>query len=451
MSNQILCGAAKAKISPPDEVLTRVRGLMWAKFCAVADDIYVRTLALKSGEDTALFVEIEVDKAPYPAEVLKAISDKYGIPQENIFYFSTHVHCVPSTGYRPHEAHNDTHVVGGDIDAATTEYEQFIGKQLMQCVDEALSDMKPAKIGYGFAPSQCNANRERLIAVLNDDGQVVYGYSAGPNLFGPADRNLYVVEIKDLSDRPMAFLVNYAVHNVTMFQNHYDEEGNSAVSCDFGGMLSQLIEQQFPGTVALWSSGAAGDVNPLNVGAKYKKDDGSGRPKEYIAQRANMMELSTTQLGDFMKIEKAIDRFFSEGTIGCAADYTETPARRVIKEGKPPKVVRIEEGDDVPPYRVRVHITRIGDLVFCEINGELYSSLGQSIREASPLKDLILITHDSTMLGDPGYILDDDACRNMRNIPEGAPGPKGVGMEMKEGYIRDALDTKARELIRQTL
>ncbi len=144
----LYCGAARGSITPPEVLLPDLRALRDETFGGVLDDIYVRVIAVGDGRTKALIIAFDLDKAPYPAENLAKISERTGIPQENIFYFSTHNHTcsghrVPPRGTGP----NDVRLKPPEVQAATAEYEKQVLDTLLKVVDEALAQHAPRQDG----------------------------------------------------------------------------------------------------------------------------------------------------------------------------------------------------------------------------------------------------------------------------------------------------------------
>ena len=50
MGKKLLCGAARELITPPEDMLNHLSGLMNSSFGGVVDDLYVRVIALKYGD-----------------------------------------------------------------------------------------------------------------------------------------------------------------------------------------------------------------------------------------------------------------------------------------------------------------------------------------------------------------------------------------------------------------
>ena len=133
----LLAGAAKRKITPPAELLTEVRGLMGQKFVAVADDIFVRVLALKIEGKTALFCVFDLDKAPNPQSSMQIIHEKFGIEEEYVTFCGIHTHSAPILGKRAKEPHNNIQAMGEKTLDATERYEAYVRDLVVEAVAEA--------------------------------------------------------------------------------------------------------------------------------------------------------------------------------------------------------------------------------------------------------------------------------------------------------------------------
>ncbi len=143
---------------------------------------------------------------------------------------------------------------------------------LMDAAQEAISSMRPAKFGYACTDSYVNTSRNVDYAA-KDGG---FECRTGNNGAGDVDRTLFLAKFEGEDGAPIAFFMNYAVHNCIMHSNTIFD-GKLAISSDLGGNISQKLEEQNPGAVALWTSGAAGDVNPVLMNEVYypNADDGT--------------------------------------------------------------------------------------------------------------------------------------------------------------------------------
>ena len=123
--SKMLCGAAKAVITPKEEWVTYLK-CSNMQFGGVLDDILVRAIAVGDGEHTMLFVGFDLDKEPYPVESIAWITENTGIPEENIFLFGTHTHAVPRLGPRIYEPPFNKPKLNEEEQAVMDQYEDFV-------------------------------------------------------------------------------------------------------------------------------------------------------------------------------------------------------------------------------------------------------------------------------------------------------------------------------------
>ena len=165
-----------------------------------------------------------------PDAIWKGVSEQVekdlGIPARNVLLTATHTHSVPGQ-------------TGPD----------YIRK-IVESVRMAKERLAPARIGYGTGVSYINVNRNIIDPKTRR-------WWEGPNYDGPSDKTVAVIKFETLTGEPIAVYYNYAMHAVTVGQL-------DLVSADAPGTTSKYIEDSFDNKiVALWSSGAAGDQNPI--------------------------------------------------------------------------------------------------------------------------------------------------------------------------------------------
>lgn len=433
MEKKLLCGAAKRCITPPETLLPRLYGLMGRKFCTVLDDIYLRVIAFSDGENRSLIVGFDLDKAPRPEENLRALAEATGVGEENILYFGIHTHTAPLCGPRPpFEQPKDD-----DTAAATAEYEAFVQEKLLDAAKEAVSSLKPARIGTGRGESYLNVNRNQHYIVKAADGKEYDLMGLGADPLGEVDHSIFVLKIESLAGEPIALFVNYAMHNVVMICNEPNGDGLVGISADVGGNVSRCLEEQFGG-VAVWSSGAAGDVNPIMMNQYYYPDPATGVQREekiHDAQAAQAM--LKIMVGRHVEDIKGVLR-----TLRCDTDAAAVGGSVAWSETE-------TEGDN-PPWKIRLQALKLGDLGFMGIGGELYTTLGRAIRESSPMTDTVVINHNVSLLHDSGYILDDAA---LRRAHVKAPGmeracfvPGGNRAVNLPGTVQASLEKHTKEM-----
>lgn len=200
------------------------------------DGIYARALAVKSGQDSLVFLTI--DTTVIGNVILDAIrqgaSSQTGIPEDHIVISATHTHAGP-----------DLNGLWGGVPA---DYKQMFIENSIKAVVQATGQMKHATIitGSTTVPQELVKNRRGL------------GYT---------DRELGILQVQT-GNKTLATLVNFAVHPVVL------RDDNKLLSSDFVGSFEKEIESKYGGT-ALFVNGDQGDVEPnvnweIPVSEQYK-------------------------------------------------------------------------------------------------------------------------------------------------------------------------------------
>ena len=123
-------------------------------------------------------------------------------------------------------------------------------RKIVESVRMAKERLTPARVGFGTGVSYINVNRNIIDPKTRR-------WWEGPNYDGPSDKTVAVMKFETLTGEPIAVYYNYSMHAVTVGQL-------DLVSADAPGTTSKYIEDSLDNkVVALWSSGAAGDQNPI--------------------------------------------------------------------------------------------------------------------------------------------------------------------------------------------
>lgn len=403
----LLCGTAKQCITPPPELLPRLVGLKQYRFAGVLDDLYVRALALGDEDGCVLLMSFDMTMAPCTRDFLERLSRETDIPVERILFFSIHTHAVPFNDIdleRRKEQDEDTL-------SACREYTLFLHERALQAAKNAAASLTPARMGWSWGESFVNVVRLQEYTYLDEAGKPFSVCNLGADPAKPADRTLFTLRVEDLEGRPFAFLVNYSMHNVTTIWNDFDGSGAMGVSGDVGGRVSRLLEEEYPGSVALWSSGAAGDLNPLMLNEIYLPDPRTGRTYSQPVKGLNtalhcLQIMSERHYADIKRTLRSVECSQDGGDVAGAVEWSVTPGVDCIRHhGAPPEFLT---GPEVPEHTVRLQMVRVGELTLLGAGAEIYSSIGTRMRAAGP-KDTVLITHNASTLCRSHYLLDDEA------------------------------------------
>lgn len=440
MNTKIKCGAGKVLITPPDELIRNLYGLMGHYFIDKYSELYVRVIALEQDGRKALLVAFELDKAPEAESFIPELSARTGVPESAILYVGIHTHTAPLHGARVAEGPNAKSKKTPEQAEATTKYEGFLRVKLFEAADEAIASLEPCRIGWQTGKSYINENRVQHYEVLGEDGLYHAMYAIGSNPDAPVDRTLFVLRAEREDGSCIATLINYPVHCVVMIFNDCDGKGGSSMGSDLAGAIAQMVEDK-EGGIAIWTSGAAGDINPVMMNQFNHPDPVTGAASEFHVQgldyaEASLKLLSLRHFDDINRTKRGIDCNKSD----CAISSVWEMGSRAAENGK--------------TYPVRLRLIRIGTLAFVGVSGELFSSYAPKIKaiikENLPeIEEVVLFNHDASTSIETGYMPDDETLKKCAGN-DAHHGLPGVGrFPLKEGELGELLADLTAELTRK--
>jgi hypothetical protein len=188
--------------------------------------------------------------------------------------------------------------------------------------------------------------------------------------------------------------------------------GNYAITGDLAGATSRFVEQHYlgqerprsdagprlqprpaersaaDGVVALWTSGAAGDQNPVAMenGDDFTLVNALGR---ILGQEA-------------VRVAGSI-KTAPEARIWGAQQVANCPGRRVEPGPTPRAEYKFIDTDPVP---IRLGLLMIDRVALAGVSGEVFTLIAQRLRKESPFTHTVMLTHTN---GSSGYIPNDAA------------------------------------------
>lgn len=192
-------------------------------------DLTVRALVLESGATRVAIVSIDNLGWPAPLGDRSRALVK-GIPPQNILIGATHTHSAPDAYGFPDEK--------GRV-SADMKYLDWCVNQVADAINEAIKNLQPAFL-------KINVDEAR--------GKIAYNYYA-PDLYDP---RCGVIQAIDYSGKPIATLVNYAIHPEVIGS----EQG--ILSPDLCGPLYDRIESKGGGMAIFMNSAQGGMVTADN-------------------------------------------------------------------------------------------------------------------------------------------------------------------------------------------
>jgi neutral ceramidase len=384
-------GAARIDITPDETKLPK-------GFEGINDRIYVRAIVVDDGRTRAGLVT--VDAGAISTDTWSQVSEQAAkdlrIPADHLLLTATHTHSVPFGMGRE------------------------LLPRIVEAVSKAASQLQPARMAYGTGVSYINVNRNLI------DRQT-HRWWEGPNYEGTSDKTVAVVRFETPDRKPIAVYYNYAVHGV--LNGQLDQ-----ISGDIPGAASRYIEDSLDdAAVAVWSTGASGDQNPIYFQQTYDLRDirtkeyatrgidisnamppggqGLNRKDPKVAKLMSQQRQMTLSMGQMLgeevlhvmraNLERPVD---SAEIVGGQKTVT-CPGRKRTDSGRagyPGNYV------DADPIAIRLSLVKLGDIALAGVNAEVFTDIAQRLKRESPLKHTMMVTLTNGMARS-GYIPSDAA------------------------------------------
>jgi neutral ceramidase len=384
-------GAARVDITPSENELP-------PNYLGILDRIHARAIVLDDGATKAALISVDAGAIPDRIwqSVVARLEDELGIPPANVLLTATHTHSVPRQQDQ------------------TTAVEQIV-----EAVRLAADRLVPARVGYGTGVSYINVNRN----IIDPETR---RWWEGPNYEGPSDKTVAVVSFETANGDPIAVYYNYAMHAVAVGQL-------DLVSGDAPGTTSKYIEDSFGGEiVALWSSGAAGDQNPLYYQQTYDLREirvreyaergidisnamppggqGLDRSDPVVSRLMEQQKQMIVSMGQFlgeevMHVMRGMDRVAFDIELEGRQRTVTCPGRNRLDSGRAGFAGEYEDGD---PVDIRLGLLGIGDIMIGAVNAEVFNLIAERLKRESPYSRTLLATLTNGMASS-GYIPNDAA------------------------------------------
>jgi hypothetical protein len=231
----------------------------------VRDPLLAKALVPEDGSNRAVIISLDLVVVPETlvTGVRRGVQQELGIDPSCILLNASH-------------NHDTLDAIAGDL-----------VPRIVKAVKQASQNLVPARVGVGVGREErITINRRlrmkdgtqwtiRRATPLPRDTDV-----AGT---GPLDTQIGLLRVDTLAGKPLALVYNFACHA-------YCGAPGGGISADFPGFASRVIEEAWPGAVALFVQGAAGDVTPV----RYKDFDAPA-PTEQLGTRLGFSTLHAAQ------------------------------------------------------------------------------------------------------------------------------------------------------------
>ena len=418
------CGFSKACITPElCTIMGRTYEIKRAR--GILDDLFVRAVSFDDGSVRSIIISFDLCymSTDINDEIRARISGENGVDINAIMLTCTHTHSGPLTwGYE--SFNKNEHYTEEDI-KRLIDYREFLITKACEAAKNSFASLLPAKF-YTAADKALGLAHIRRFRM--EDGSVVtnpgmdWNASGDPITCCPIPDNTGVVEALGKPNETVKIvkikregaddvcLVNFAIHATC---THLRK-----ISADFPGFLCNIVERAIDNVNCVFIQSAQGDVaqinrNPSKAEREFLTEDnnthGESRNKaRHVAQVLASFVLKHYMTAEelcadkisFGKKEMALpankDDASYEDALRIAKLYNENRHHELPYDGmqlvtvvaNANRVVRMKSAPNFFKYEVFGMV--IGELAFLGIPGEVFSEIGDRLREASPFEHLVL-------------------------------------------------------------
>ena len=382
----------------------------------VLDELEINTLALSCGDKKVILMSIDHCGIITSAMNIyrQYASEVTGLPLDAIYIHATHTHTGPKI-----DPESD--------DVLVQEYHEFMRKKIADAAVLALSDLKPAKMGWGVGEAH-NIAFIRRYRMKDGSVQTNPGVN-NPNIdhpIGTVDERVNVLRF-DREGAETIVLVN--------FGDHPDTVGGSKISADWPGFLRRRTEKALDNVKCLFFNGAQGDVNHVNVhpadgdlNDMFMDFDDVSRGYGHARHMGNVVAgavLSVFDKVNYVVVDSIRYLVKAIAVPSNVPDPADLPRAREIdalhqagKDAELPykgmmlttvvaeagRMLRLEHGPD--SFQMSLSGIAIGNIAFIGICGEPFTGIGRALKEAEGWT-LVLPTCNTN--GKEGYFPMQDA------------------------------------------
>jgi len=376
-------GTAIVNITPKTPIPMSGYGSRKEPFKDVHDDLFARAVVFSDGVSKAALLSVDLIGLSHEfwEETTGRIEGETGIPVDHFLLAPVHNHDAPVTR---------VYVRSENSDVAA--YVDWLKDTFVKVVKDAAADVRPASIGAGTGICKMNINRR----AQDGKGNV----TLGRNPYGPCDHDAAIVRIDGADGKPRALLINWPCHGTTLGPNNYH------ISGDWPGAASRYVETKLGGgVIAPVTAGASGNINPIY-----------GPHIDFVEVRS--YSYAVDAIGEDLGKEaiRVADSIVTTRNAPISA------AQKVINLPRKNEKTNLQQ----PEFRkgrgvlVRLSVLKVGTVVFAGISGEVFTEIGMQIKEKSPYRNTIVVTHCN---GSSGYLVTDKA------YEEGGYEPRSTRVE----------------------
>lgn len=396
-TDPLFAAAARVEIVPPAGGRLGGFGCRFETLTGSLDPLFARILILQQGNTSILWASCDLLglSTMFDRTFREQISRATSIPVQNILISCTHTHSAPVA--------MPARGPSGVAD------ERWLHESVFNRVAAAATEL----------------NRDlRPVMQIKTGSEIVagFGYNRQDSSV-PIDDRVYAMCLIGEDRKPIATLVNYALHPVVI------GEHNLKCSADFPGYVSGTIEEKIGG-VALFIQGSCGDVDPV-IYRDQGRDAGTVETIHEIGSTIASVALASLKPAESSALDISVQSCRVAVPVDPAPGKSELAQWKaaLLKERGKQEVIpkdgagraamyqlawvddleRAIRQDRVPDsLSVEISALRIGPVHVVTFPFEIYSQIGLNLRQALSPRHLILAAYTHGLIG---YVVTADAKR----------------------------------------
>jgi neutral ceramidase len=357
-------GAAKVDITPSEKMAPGLKNVWGNSYRGIHDHTFVRAIVVGNGKDNAALVSIDTSGMPLNLAVRQRIQKETGVPAGNIMISVTHTHNAPAVGAAGRQSSPDSEA-----------FTEMVEDAFAEAVHQAKAKQQLGRMVLAQGHADLNVNRDEFVGDH---------WKTGRNPARPSDKTVWVLRFDNTAGEPIAYMVNYGVHALTLGPD------NDLVTGDFPGSTSRFIESYYKDKVAaLWTSGPAGDQNL--IATSWDLDD-------VLTHKVREPGEAGFQLSD------ALGHILGEEAIRAAeASQDVADSLRIYSEAKDVTCMghRMDQeayshGElkfiDTQPQPLHLDLLMLDNIALAGVSAEVVTNIYLHLEAASPLRNTILMS-----------------------------------------------------------
>ena len=345
-------------------------------FVTQVHPLFVRTLVLGDGQP---FVYVSIEMTSLPDEEIDilrpAAAEQAGVTQDHVWITVTHTfsapHIMPDQALKT-EADRERK---GALRA-------ILLKTVLASVRRAAENRREASLTL----RQCQSG-----VVAARDIELAEGWWVGCGGDGPADRTLTVLKWASEDGSVPAVLLHLNVQSSVL--DGTGAANGKCVSGDLAGLACAALEKRYPGTVAVFMIGSAGDMAPVERAKGYFPDGDDGWAERDLREAGvSVAEKLGARLADEADAALRLPGELIDGTAALEEASVIVPAKKMnrnLHELRPTRVCLWEpEGESEQP----IAVLTFGELALVGVKPELTCVTDKRIRRESPFRYTLVTT-----------------------------------------------------------